>query len=101
MSTMTHKGYGRIYVGDADDVGRVRDVIKEMDAGEFEYLPDDLVAPFSEYPKVTYTAKFSDLDADALVATCWSRSIMVWVLDIGRSGTADFYQSQIKAQEPA
>lgn len=85
MSGFTHKGYGRIYCETPDDVQRVHAVIKEMDGYEFGYMPTELVAPFSDYPRVVYVHKFSDLDMDAVTATCWSRGIRVWVFDSGRT----------------
>ena len=77
------KGYGRIYVAKEEDVQRVKDIIKEMDPFEFEYLPDNLIALFSEYPVVVFVHKFDDLDLDALTATCWDRGIFVWVFSTG------------------
>jgi hypothetical protein len=83
MSTFTHKGYGRIYVETAEDVQKVHDVIKEIDDFEYSYMPSTLVAPFSEYQAVVYLHKFSDMDIDALVATCWARGIKIWAFDSG------------------
>ena len=83
IRTLTRKGYGRIYVENEGDIPRVREIIKEMDEFEYEYLPDDLIAPFGEYPNVAYTHKFDDLDVDVLTATCWERGIRIWVFDAG------------------
>lgn len=83
MNTMTRKGYGRIYVLDPAHVEAVKAIVKELDEFEFEYMPDAMVAPFSEYPKVIYTHKFDALDLDALTATCLSRGIVIWVFDSG------------------
>ena len=84
MNTLTHKGYGRIYVETEDDIQRVRDIVKELDEFEFEYLPDKLIAVFSEYPEVVYTHKFDDLSMDKLTAVCWKRGIKIWAFDSGR-----------------
>jgi len=94
MNTLTHKGYGRIYCESADDIPKVEAIIKEMDEFEFGYLPPTLVAEFTEYPNVVYTHKFSDMDMDALTATCWKRGIKIWVFDAGHQeypvdGTGD------------
>lgn len=81
MNNLTHKSYGAIYLNNIEDIEKVKSIIKEIDEFEFEYLPKDLIKPFSEYPMVCYTHKFSDLDTDALTATCWSRGIFIWVFD--------------------
>ena len=83
MSTLTHKGYGRIYCESAEDIPKVETIIKEMDEFEFGYLPPKMVAVFTDYPKVVYTHKFSDMNMDALTATCWKRGIKIWVFDSG------------------
>ncbi len=83
MSTLTRKGYGRIYVLKAADVESVRHIIKELDEFEFDYLPDRLVATFSEYPALCYTHKFDGLDMNLLTAVCWKRDIPIWVCDNG------------------
>ena len=84
MSTLTHKGYGRIYCETETDAAKVKAIIKEIDEGEFTYLPADLIAPFSEYPKVVYTHKFSDMDMSDLTAVCWSRGIKIFAFDNNR-----------------
>lgn len=81
MNTLSHKNYGAIYVNDAEDIEKVKGIIKEMDEFEYGYLPKDLIKPFSEYPDVCCTQKFSDLDMDDLTAICWSRGIMIWVFN--------------------
>lgn len=83
MSTFTRKGYGRIYCLNAADAEKVATIIKELDEFEYEYLPKDLIAPFSEYPKLKYTHKFDALDLNMLTAVCWQRSIVIWCCDNG------------------
>ena len=83
MNRLQRKRYAAIYVKDAADIEKVKEIIKEMDDYEFDYLPSDLIMPFSEYPRVAYTHKFYDLDMDALTAICWSRGIMIWVFNAG------------------
>lgn len=83
MNTLTRKGYARIYVAKPEDVESVRAIIKELDAFEFDYLGDELVAPFSEYPKLAYTHKFDGLCMNKLTATCWMRGIQIWACDNG------------------
>lgn len=81
MNTLSKKSYGAIYVDKAENIDKVKEVIKEMDEFEYDYLPDGLIKPFSDYPKVAYTHKFYDIDIDALTAKCWDRGIFVWVFD--------------------
>ena len=81
MNTLSRKSYGAIYVNNTEDVTKVKEVIKKMDEFEYEYLPEELIKPFSEYPSVSYTHKFCDLDMDKLTAICWSKGIFIWVFD--------------------
>lgn len=81
MNVLPYKGYGRIYVDKPENVGKVEEIIRELDAYEFTYMPEGMVAPFSEYPAVKYTHKFNDLNMDKLIAVCWSRGIHVWVFN--------------------
>jgi hypothetical protein len=72
MITFTRKGYGRIYVENADQIDQVMDIIKEIDEFEFDYLPIGFITTFSEYPSVIYNQKFDALDVNDLTAICWS-----------------------------
>jgi hypothetical protein len=95
MTTFTRKGFGRIYTDSVEDCAKVRDIIKELDEFEYEYLPNDFVAPFSEYPKLKYTGKFDALDIDFLIATCWKRGIHVFCLDnVGNDYLADITKKE-------
>lgn len=85
MVTLTRKGYARIYVAKPEDVEKVSAIIKEMDEFEHGYLPDALIAPFSEFPDVTYAHKFDGLCMNRLTAECWRRGIFVWVCDNGHA----------------
>ena len=80
-STLTHKGYGRIYVETECDIEKVKKIINEIDPYEYDYLPKDLVATFAEYPKVTYIHKFSDMSMNQLQVMCWIRGIRILVID--------------------
>ncbi len=84
MNKLTHKGYGRIYVEKTADIDRVKEIIREMDQYEYDYLPVDLIAHHSAYPEVVYTHKFDDLDTDKLTARCWAAGIHIWVFDAKR-----------------
>ena len=81
MGTLTHKGYGRIYCENESDIERVKLIIKKLDEFEYGYLPQSLIAHFSEYPKVVYNGKFSDMDMDKLTAVCWSKGVRIRVFN--------------------
>lgn len=85
MNTLTHKGYGRIYVDWNDHIQTVHNIIKEMDEYEFGYMPSDIVTHASDYPKVVYTHKFDDLDMDELTARCWRVGVRIWVFNAGHN----------------
>jgi hypothetical protein len=82
---LTTKGFARIYVAKPEDIPKVASIIEELDAFEYEYLPPDLIAPFSNYPALSYTHKFDGLCMGLLTATCWKRGIYIWVIDNGHS----------------
>lgn len=85
MRTFTHKGYGRIYVEDAESIEKVKSVIRQIDEYEYTYMPGELITLYSEYPNVRYVHKFSDLDLDELTATCWNLGIKIWIFDSGHN----------------
>ena len=89
MSTLTRKGYARIYVAEPWVPEQVTAIIKELDEFEHEYLPSDLIAPFSEFPKLAYTHKFDGLCMNRLTAECWKRGIFIWVCDNGHAEYMD------------
>jgi len=78
-----HKGYGRIYVEKEEDIQKVKDIIKEMDEFEFEYIPKDLIAVFKDKIVTTHTHKFSDLDISVLMGKCWQQGIKMFCVDGG------------------
>jgi hypothetical protein len=81
MNTLSRKSYGAIYVKNPNDIDKVKEIIKEMDEFEYDYLPDELIKPFADYPQVAYTHKFCDLDMDDLTAKCWAKGVLIWVFD--------------------
>lgn len=89
MSTLTRKGYARIYVAKPEDVAKVANIVKELDEFEYEYLPEKLIAPFSEYPELAYTHKFDGLCMNRLTAICWKRGVQIWVCDNGHAERMD------------
>ena len=88
MMQMPRKGYGKIYVEKAEDIEKVKDIIKEMDEYEFtHYLPEDLIAVFEDKINTTYTHKFDSLDLGVLMENCWKQGIKMFCVD-GRYGRA-------------
>lgn len=83
MKTFTRKGYGRIYVEDAELIDSVKEIIKGLDEFEFEYLPHEFITSFTNYPALVYTHKFDGLDINLLTATCWKKGIKIWACDNG------------------
>lgn len=83
MKTFTKKGYGRIYVAKEEDIVKVKNIIKCLDEFEFKYMPEDFIVPFTAYPAVVYTHKFSDLDLDQLAAICFNYGIYIYCFDAG------------------
>lgn len=97
MNTLTRKGYARIYVSDPNEIQTVKDIIKELDAFEADYLPGNMVAPFSEFPKLVYTHKFDGLCMNRLTAECWKRGVLIWVFDNGHN---EFMDDQCQPFQP-
>jgi hypothetical protein len=83
MNQFTRKGYGRIYVNNIEDIEIVKNEIKEMDAFEFEYLPEKLITTFDQYPQLEYTSKFDTIDLDKLTANLWKNGVFIFCLDNG------------------
>lgn len=81
------KGYGRIYVEKQEDVQKVKDIIKNMDEFEYDYLPDNLIAVFEGKIETVYTHKFCDLDIGLLMEKCWQNGIKMFCVE-GRYGFA-------------
>ena len=83
-----------------EDIDKVRAIIKELDEFEYDYLPDNYIAHFSEFPGVEYTGKFDDLSIDELTAICWERGIHIWVFDAGHSDSPWINMKYNKEVEP-
>lgn len=89
MKTFTRKGYGRIYVDTPEHIQSVIDEIRDMDSFEYDYLPDNFVTCFSEYPKLEFTYKFDAIDINLLTARCWIKGIYIFCLDNGHGDYID------------
>lgn len=71
-----HKGYGRIFVEKAEDIQKLKEIIKEMDDFEYSYLPDDLITVFcDENMRSKYTHKFDDMNMAEVMYRAWSNGI--------------------------
>lgn len=72
------KRYGRIYVYHEKDIQVVKDIIKDMDDFEYEYLPMTLITTVDKFPEIVYVGKFDDLDLDELAVRCVKQNIPVF-----------------------
>ena len=61
-STPPRKGYATLYVKKEEDIQKVKDIIKEMDEFEFDYMPDTFIQVWNGEDKPCYTGKFDSLD---------------------------------------
>lgn len=82
--SFTRKGYGRIYALRLSDVDKIHAIINLIDPGEFEsYMPKDLVAPYTEFPKTVYLGKFDSISRAEIMAQCWAADAPCWCFDNG------------------
>ena len=84
--TFTRKGYGRIIVDSEQSISKVKQIIKEMDAFEYKYLPNDFIVDWDHLltdPSVVYTHKFDELDINKLTIRCFMEGINIFCLDNG------------------
>lgn len=71
-----HKNYGRIFVEYEEDIQKLKEIIKEMDAFEYSYLPDDLITVFADKNMYSvYTHKFDDMNMTEVMYRAWSKGI--------------------------
>jgi hypothetical protein len=71
-----HKGYGRLFVEKEEDIAKIKEIIKDIDEFEYSYLPEKLIAVFSdENMRSVYTHKFSDLNMTEVMYRAWSKGI--------------------------
>lgn len=86
-----HKGYGRLFVESEEDITKVKEIIKKMDDWEYAYLPDDLIAVFSdENMKSVYTHKFDDMNMTEVMYRAWSKGIRCFCVFGRITGYEDF-----------
>lgn len=72
---LNRKGYSRIYVDNKDNIKKVKEIIKQLDEFEYEYLPPDLIAEFIGKIDYVYNHKFDSIDMDDLMKACWIKGI--------------------------
>jgi hypothetical protein len=86
-----HKGYGRFFVESKEDITKVKEIIREMDAFEYSYLPDDLITVFSdENMQSVYTHKFDDMNMTEVMYRAWSKGIRCFCVFGHITGYEDF-----------
>lgn len=72
------KHEARIYTDKVENIEKVKELIKELDEFEYEYLPKDLIAVFNGTIDYVYNGKFYDIDMDELMKRCWEKGIYVF-----------------------
>lgn len=91
MMTFPHKGYGRIFVENKNDILAIKEIIKGMDEFEFGYLPTNLIAVFSEENlHSVYTHKFDDMNMTEVMCRAWSKGIKCFCVFGKITGYEDF-----------
>ena len=71
-----HKGYGRFYVENEEDIAKVKEIIREIDDFEYSYLPEDLITVFSDKNMyAVYTHKFDDMCMTEVLYRAWAKGI--------------------------
>jgi hypothetical protein len=87
----SHKGYGRLFVENKEDIAKVKEIIKEMDDFEYAYLPSDLITVFSdENMQSVYTHKFDDMNMVEVMYRAWSKGIRCFCIFGKITGYEDF-----------
>jgi hypothetical protein len=72
------KHEARIYTNKQENIEKIKEIIKEIDEFEYEYLPNDLITVFNGKIDYVYNGKFYDIDMDELMKRCWENSIYVF-----------------------
>ena len=86
-----HKGYGRFFVENEEDIVKVKEIIKEMDDFEYAYLPEALITVFSdENMQSVYTHKFDDMNMTEVMYRAWSKGIRCFCVFGYITGYEDF-----------
>ena len=77
----SRKGYGRIFVEHEEDVDKIKEIIKEIDDYEYNYLPDGLITVFSsDSYESAYVHKFCDMDMGKVLKAAWEKVIHCFVV---------------------
>lgn len=75
MDKFEEKQFGRIYTDTTENIKKIKDIIKQMDQFEYEYLPKDLITVYKGYFSCEYVGKFDDLNLDELINNCKKKNI--------------------------
>ena len=72
------KHKARIYTDKQENIDKIKEIIKEIDKFEYEYLPDDLITVFNGKIDYVYNGKFYDIDMDEIMKRCWEECIFAF-----------------------
>lgn len=75
---LIEKHEARIYTDKETNIPKIKDIIKEIDEFEFEYLPQDLITVFKGDIQYVYNGKFYDIDMDEVIKRCWQQGIIAF-----------------------
>ena len=68
------------FVAKKEHVETVNETIREVDAFEAGYMPDDVVTVYSEDAELVYLHKF-EIDINALAKACINKGVWIWYVD--------------------
>lgn len=83
MLRFNDKAEGRIFTDKLEHIDKIKNIIHEMNEGEFDYLPKDLITTLPSEGfifRTVYNGKFYDLDLNELRENCAKQNIPVWFL---------------------
>lgn len=76
MQQFVRKGMGRIFTDREENVNKIKEIIRQVDAYEADYMPSDLIAVYTpdDPVELVYAGKFA-IDLDALLAACREQDV--------------------------
>lgn len=72
---LKRKGYARIYTDTEENVEKIKEIIKMIDAEEYDYMPKNLVGVWDGEVRFVYNGKFYEIDMDDVMQKCWNAGI--------------------------
>lgn len=72
--------YGRLYTDKAENIPQIEQIMEEIDAFEYEYLPKDFIAVFDGTMDTVPVGKFDTMNMAEVLQRCWEQGIHVFVL---------------------